>query len=173
VPSFPEGYDFYDMDPFFRDLGNLHTKFLVLESHIRTFLHHHQRLPFLAQDFETIAVGDLLEENPFTKWSHLGSLIDEYNAAVQNDPERVVERDYIVEVRNALAHGRIYRRSVESQPRLLKFSTPDRDTRQVLTEFAETLNPMLLAKWNAIMFMANRRVEEALSSLKVMPSRSA
>jgi hypothetical protein len=150
------------MDPFFRDLGNLQAKFLILESNIRMFLFHQGRWPFM-QAFDTIKVGDLVEANPFTKWSNLPALIDEYNEAVQHDPERVVEGDYIVEVRNALAHGRIYRRSVESQPMLYKFSKkPDKG--KLRTEVVETLDPLKLAGWNGNLFMAIRRVEEALHS---------
>lgn len=156
------GYDFHNMDPFFRDVGDLRTKFLILEYKLRTFLFKKSGMPFM-QDFDTISEGDFVDENPFTNWDTLGTLIDKYNAIVESNQSLVIDRS-IVRIRDALAHGRIYRRSVESQPRLLKFSQVNKTTGKVQTEFAETLDPPTIGKWNLFMFMTIRKVEDAQRS---------
>jgi hypothetical protein len=157
-PTKANEYDFYNMGPFFRDLGNLQTKFLILEYDLRTFLFNRSGKPFI-QDFDTISVGDFVDENPFTNRDSLGTLIDKYNVIVKNAPSAVIHRN-IVKIRDALAHGRVYRRSVESQLRLLKFSQVDKATGKVETDFAETLDPPTLGRWNAYMFMTIRKVED-------------
>jgi len=154
-------YDFYNMDPFFRDLGDLQSKFLSLEFYLRTFLFQHGGTPAM-QNFDSISVGDLVDENAFTSWDSLGILIDKYNQVVQRkDPALVISRG-VVEIRDALAHGRVYRRSVKDPPRLLKFSRVDKTTQKVKTEFAETLTPPTLSKWNLFMFMTLHKVQESL-----------
>ena len=158
MPS--DDYDFHNMDPFFRDLGDLQAKFLSLEYHLRTFLFHHSGLPFM-QDFDSIVAGDFIEENPFTNWDTLGALIDKYNQAVlRKNASLVIDRG-VVDIRDALAHGRFYRRSVKSQPRLLKFSRPDKATGKVRAETVVTLEPATLTKWNAYLFMLVRKVQDA------------
>ncbi|HVZ86438.1 MAG TPA: hypothetical protein VHG72_05690 [Polyangia bacterium] len=47
-------YDLEDMDPFFRDLGDLQAKFMSLEHDLRTFLFLHSGRPFM-QDMESVA----------------------------------------------------------------------------------------------------------------------
>lgn len=153
------GYDFYDMDPFFRDMGALQTKFFTLEYELRTFLFRNEDLPFM-RDFDSIAEGDELDANPFTNRDSLGPLIDKYNAVVKHrDPELVVDRR-VVDIRDAIAHGRVYRRSVEGQLRLLKFSKVGKDGK-VRAEFVETLDRAALGKWNMFLFMTVKRVRDA------------
>jgi hypothetical protein len=157
----PADYDFDDMDPFFRDLGELQAKFMSLEYALRSFLFRDAGLPFM-RDLDSISVGDLIDENPFTNRDSLGPLIDKYNAVVRpKDPSLVIDRS-VVDLRDALAHGRIYRKSVKSQPRLLKFSKKlDKATGKVRTETVETLDPATLQKWNTYLFMAVDKVQRS------------
>ncbi len=155
-------YDYDDMDPFFRDLGELQSKLMLLEYWLRTFLFHDARLAFM-QDFDSISAGDLIDKNPFTSGESLGPLVDKYNAVVRlKDASLVVNAD-VVDLRDWLAHGRLYRRSVKSQPRLLKFSRkPDKATGKVRVEIAETLDPAKLEAWKIYVSMAMDQVQRAL-----------
>jgi hypothetical protein len=161
VPKPAAEYDFDDMDPFFRNLGELQSKFMSLEYWLRTFLFRHAGLPSM-QDFDSISVGDLIEENPFTSRESLRPLIEKYNKVIRlKDPSLVIHRG-VVDLRDSLAHGRIYRKSVKSQPRLLKFSNNlDKATGKVRAETVETLDPATLHRWNTYLFMAVHKVQRA------------
>jgi hypothetical protein len=154
-------YDFEDMDPFFRDLGELQAKLLSLEYLLRTFLFRHAGLPFM-QDFDSISVGDVIDANPFTNYDQLGALIDKYNKAVQPKDASLMIHPDIVDIRHALAHGRLYRKSKESQPRLLKFSDVDKATGKVEATMVQTLDPAKLQAWRIYLSMMERRVFDAL-----------
>jgi len=155
-------YDFNNMDPFFRDLGDLQAKFMSLEYNLRTFLFLHSGRPFM-QDMESVAVGDSFEENEFTNYDTLPKLVAKYNDVVRLKNAALVIHPSIVEIRDALAHGRLYRRFADRQSRLLKFSKPDKATGRVRAETVETLDPATLLRWNTFMFKASRQVWEALA----------
>lgn len=157
-----DGYDYGDMDPFFRDLGELQAKLLSLEYWLRTFLFRHARLPFMP-GLDSIAVGDVIEENPFTNYDQLSALIDKYNEAVRPQHEALVIDPRVIEIRHALAHGRIHRKSKESQPLLLKFSKPEKG--RVYAETVVTLDPVKLRSWRIYLFKMERTVLDAFRIL--------
>lgn len=154
-------YDFDNMDAFFTALGELQSKFMSLEYWLRTFLFRHERWPFM-RGLDSISVGDIVEANPFTNYDPLGVLISKYNGVIRlQDASLVIDRN-VVDVRDALAHGRIYWKTVKSQPRLLKFSKPDKVTGKYRAQTVETLDPAKLAQWNYCLSVAMKRLGKAL-----------
>ena len=154
-------YAFEDMDPFFRDLGEVQSKLMSLEYLLRTFLFRDAGLPFM-QGFDSISVGDVIDANPFTNYDTLKVLIRKYNDAVRLKDAALVVHPSVVDIRDALAHGRVYWKSKESQPRLLKFSPVDDATGKVQTRTAVTLAPAKLEAWRTYISMMERRVFDAL-----------
>ena len=70
--------------------------------------------------------GDFVEENAFTNFDTLGQLIDKYNGIVgARDNTLCVDRD-IVDIRDALAHGRIASESpsLSAPQKLVKYTKP-------------------------------------------------
>jgi hypothetical protein len=70
-----------------------------------------------------MAVGDTVAETPLTDWSSLGVLIDRYNAAMGPKSSLRVSRT-VVDLRDALAHGRMFMASMQDVPILIKFEKP-------------------------------------------------
>jgi len=102
-------------------LGNLHS----LEALLRVFLANLDERDALApgQTFDNLKVGDSVAESPFTNWDTLGALIRKYNAIVQ-DSHRV--DGSLVDLRDALAHGRFWSGSNSFPLQLLRFSRPEK-----------------------------------------------
>lgn len=73
---------------------------------------------------ESLCEGDTVPENAFTNYDTLGQLIIKYNAFVSSRFPNLQINPSLVDLRDALAHGRVAS-SVPSPPlRLLKFGKP-------------------------------------------------
>lgn len=94
-----------------------------------------QRLPYDTFRISKLAAGDELEENALTSWDSLGKLVEKYS--LQNPPEPVPTD--IIDIRDALAHGRIMSVDDKSPLRLVRFSQPCGG--RVKVESAQTLSP--------------------------------
>jgi hypothetical protein len=136
-------------------VGNLHS----LEFSLRAFLFHEKKEPG-GEGFDTMEVGDEVEENSFTNYSQMRQLIREYNVAIGGrDPSLVIPEDEIVELRDALAHGRVYARSKAELFRLLKFSKAHGG--KVTVTVAETMTPEWRERKRRLLFDALERVGKA------------
>jgi len=102
-------------------LGKIVANLQGLELMIRSFLHdtldaqdglHQQPFPL------DVAVGTELPVDHLTNYDPLGRLIDKYNET--NPP---LDK-YLVDLRDALAHGRVMGEIESNHYRLLKFSKP-------------------------------------------------
>ncbi|UVK96093.1 hypothetical protein LOY49_12450 [Pseudomonas atacamensis] len=102
-------------------IGKIVANLQGLELLIRSFLHdtldaqngaHQQPFPL------DVAVGIELPADHLTNYDTLGKLIDKYNEV--NPPIN----KYLVDLRDALAHGRVLGEIESSHYRLLKFSKP-------------------------------------------------
>jgi hypothetical protein len=120
----------------YRDLGHVVGNLLGLEFHLRLFLSEaletSQQPDAKSTDLEGIHEGDWLPCNHLTNSSSLGPLIDEANVklAELGYPERLDPT--LADLRDALAHGRIFSTVSPSGPfRLVKFSRPTNGTVQV------------------------------------------
>ncbi len=106
-------------------------------------------------------VGDKVPEDPFTNYDSLGQLIRKYNAQV-GDPDLSVSED-VVEVRDALAHGRISAWLPEFPLQLLRFAEPQDGTVEI-TQLV-TLTEEWFAEQRRHVFAQAKKVEGARKRL--------
>jgi len=121
-------------------LGRLVGNLQSLEFLLRLFLQKQPSARPLGmapgKDVYSYPVGSWLPENDLTSYDSLGQLIDKYNA----QPHVTQVDRSIVEVRDALAHGRVSGTDDSTQPlRLMKFSRPCAG--RVRVEYNEELSP--------------------------------
>ena len=86
-------------------------------------------------NYASLKRGQILPEDSMTNYDSLGDLIRKYNKLV---PENLRIAKEIVEIRDALAHGRVFSDSQSLPMRLFKFSKPMDG--MVTVTFAVTLN---------------------------------
>ena len=114
-------------DDYQRNLGRLVQNLQALEFVLRAFLVNLSGPgPNYGVDFNAWQVGESVPEDAFTNYDSLGVLIDKFNEAVrQHDDSFVLARRHVVDLRDALAHGRVSSSDPSLSPmRLLKFSPP-------------------------------------------------
>lgn len=80
------------------------------------------------QSFDALVIGDVVGETPFTDYASLGSLIGQFNKLVP-DQRRIDPK--LVDLRDALAHGRVWSLDGNFPLRLLKFDKPSNGTVRV------------------------------------------
>jgi hypothetical protein len=100
-------------------LGNFHG----LEMAIRAFLATRDPRNALddGQEFKSLVAGDTVAETPFTDYSSLGQLIANFNSLVPS--HRRIDPG-LVDLRDALAHGRLWSPTGAFPLHLLKFGKP-------------------------------------------------
>jgi hypothetical protein len=120
------------IDEYFRFMGNLVVNLQSLEFAIRAYLHNEnarskqQRSEFGEKIYD-FKEGDEVEENTFTNYDTLGQLIDKYNKIVElTDSSLCIDKERIVSVRDALAHGRTASESpsADAPQKLIKYDKP-------------------------------------------------
>lgn len=107
-------------------LGRLDSNLAQLEFAIRVALHlqEPEARRMSTEALRALKVGDVLPENFLTDWRTLKMLIGEYNkleavrGGLRVDPA-------IVDLRDALAHGRLSASTLTSEHRLIRFSRPN------------------------------------------------
>jgi hypothetical protein len=77
-----------------------------------------------------LRVGDVLPKDHLSSFDSLTDLIDAYNDRNANDSAQLIDRE-IVDLRNALAHGRILAPAQYAVLVLTRFGKPDRTTGEV------------------------------------------
>jgi hypothetical protein len=119
-------------------LGRLQTALHKLEFGLRSFLFRAEG-PQPAVNLNTVKVGDKVPVTAMTDFASLTELVDRYNAKV--DPRAAIGRD-VVELRNAIAHARIYSSTQQPPFRLVRLAKP-------VGGFAEVVNVVenLDAQW--------------------------
>jgi len=107
-------------------MGKLLVSFQCLEYALRAFLYERRDPPHepLASgtDLDTMTFGDVLPENAITRWDSLTHLIKRYNRAI-SDGQLAVDPS-LVDLRDALAHGRMAASLSERNLALIKFTRP-------------------------------------------------
>jgi len=108
-------------------LGKLLANLQTLEFLLRMYL---QQLPNArpvgipeGEDIYLSAVGSELPESEITSFDSLGQLINKHNQWAKTQEETEIDRS-LVEVRDALAHGRVSAPNPDESLRLLKFNRP-------------------------------------------------
>lgn len=148
------------LDEHARHLGGLLANFQSLEFILRGFLQNSPSarpigIPY-GTDIYSLPVGTDLPESELTSYDSLGQLIEKYNVEIAKLGQPPID-ETLVEIRDALAHGRASTDHPENNLRLLKFSKPDK-ARRVRITFNETLS----SDW----FTAQKkRVLEAIRSV--------
>lgn len=124
-------------------LGRLVGNLQSLELALRAFL---QQLPGARSfglpygtDVYAFPVGSEIPENELTSWDTLGQLLRRFNDEMRRQARPSIEQVGLVELRDALAHGRISADSDGGNLRLLKFSKPRE--RRVRITFNECMTP--------------------------------
>ena len=69
--------------------------------------------------------GEVLAETPFTDYRSLGALIASYNSQLKKDEAKFRVDEVIVDIRDALAHGRILAMEGEEHLVLFRFERPE------------------------------------------------
>ncbi len=107
-------------------IGKLLVSFQCLEYTLRAFLYERRDPPHepLAPgtDLNTMTFGDVVPENAITRWDSLTHLIKRYNRAI-SDGQLAVDLS-LVELRDALTHGRMAASLSERNFALIKFTRP-------------------------------------------------
>lgn len=125
-------------------LGKVVANLLSLEFLLRAYLYEHVSTPsdcdlaFGAQ-LESLSVGDEVTENAFTSFDTLRQLIAAYNTHVADHAAHLRVDERIVNLRDAIAHGRVSAPVEAEHLRLIKFSNPRHGALVVLVN--EELNP--------------------------------
>ena len=122
-------------------LGQIWANFHSLEMALRTFLALRDDRKALkpGQSFATLAVGDEVAENPTTDFASLGQLIERFNKVAP--VERKIDPS-LVDLRDALAPGRVWSVDGSFTLRLLKFDRPQQGISRVT--WASTLTDQWL-----------------------------
>jgi hypothetical protein len=106
-------------------------------------------------DIYAVPVRSELPESEMTSYDSLGELIDKYNTLARDNGLSEIDRG-IVDLRDALAHGRVSAAVPSADLRLLKFSKPKNGKVTV------TFNALLSEDW----FSEQRRITgEAVKSV--------
>jgi hypothetical protein len=107
-------------------VGKLLVSFQCLEYALRAFLYEQRDPPHepLAPgtDLNTMTFGEVVPENAITRWDSLTHLIKRYNRAI-SDGQLAVDPS-LVDLRDALAHGRMAASLSERSFALIKFTRP-------------------------------------------------
>src|SRR5258708_31368257 len=107
-------------------MGKLLLSFQCLEAALRAFVYEQRDPPHepLAPgtDLDTMTFGDVVPENAITRWDSLTHLIKRYNRAI-SDGQLAVDPS-LVDLRDALAHGRMAASLSDRNFRLIKFTPP-------------------------------------------------
>ncbi len=107
-----------------RLIANLHSLELVIRDFLLTDAEGLQASTKHAQDLRRLKVGQSITENQFTNYDDLRALIKKYNKRVEAIAKKLSVDESIMDLRNALAHGRVFSYGPSPPLLLLKFSKP-------------------------------------------------
>jgi hypothetical protein len=126
-----------------KSLGKLVTNFHSLETWVRIALWRASpnKDPFTRLDFEEMPVGTLLPANELVDYSDLGTLLRKFNAQMRAQDKEEIDLS-LVELRDAIAHGRVMATDGGFPLRLFKFSRPDKNG-----DVSVTFNACLTPTW--------------------------
>ena len=133
-----------DFNSYLLSLGKLYGNFHSLEFALRAYLYSRDpTIPFEhGVDLGQLKVGQDVPLNAFTNFDSLGKLISKFNVYMaEHRPSEIIDST-IVDLRDALAHGRVSGATSALPLRLLTFSAPKRDA--VRVTWSEELSPTWL-----------------------------
>lgn len=104
-------------------------------------------------------MGDQVAEDAFTNWDTMRELIAKYNSRIESVDRSLCVDDSVVELRDALAHGRAAALSPSGPMRLLKFTKPKNG--QVEVTFAAQMDKTWFQKYITLTRHQLKKVEAA------------
>ncbi|MGH8319796.1 MAG: hypothetical protein ACREUL_17805 [Steroidobacteraceae bacterium] len=121
-------------------LGRLLSNIIQLEFAVRVALHlqEPEEARMSTEILRSIKVGDLLPGTYLTNWMQLEQLIDDYNARERDRGSTPIDEG-IVELRHALAHGRLTASTLTSEYSLFRFSRANPQSGAVTVERIDVL----------------------------------
>jgi len=111
------------------NMGKLVVNFQSLEFALRAFLVNYEIGSGVSYarsvNPSEMNEGDIVSENAFTNYDTLGQLITKYNAHNKISSAGLTIDVTLVDIRDAIAHGRISSDTPDSIAKLLKFDKPE------------------------------------------------
>ena len=111
------------------NLGKLVANFHSLEFALRAFLWNEEIAsgitPSQSMKLDEVNRGDIVSENAFTNYDTLKKLIKKYNNKRKISATDLMIDKTLVEIRDAIAHGRLSASTPSGSLKLLKFSPPE------------------------------------------------
>ena len=126
-----------NLDNHARLVGSIIGNLLSLEFLLRFSLYKKGEDDGTFAKLHTIQVGDTVIENSLTDYSTLKALIERYNQEVAIPESKPPISLSVVDLRDALAHGRTSTNIIGNDLQILKFSKPQNGFSKVV--FAETM----------------------------------
>ena len=167
-------------------LGKIVAHFQSLEFAIRFFLLDAEARdrrdrgdpPLQTVSYNKLKAGDWVEEDAVTNFDTLGELIEKYNKRISSVDQSLCLDPGIVELRDALAHGRVARSGQSKHMRLLKFDRPrkaptDRSKKQCCVTFAVEMTPTWFERQIGGTLAEIRKVVDAGRKLGINAFRDA
>ena len=144
------------------NLGKLVGNFQSLEFILRAFLTNDEiaqkgPLPESATDMNKMNKGDIVPESAFTNYDTLRQLIKKYNKHPRVLSAGLTIDETLIDIRDAIAHGRVAASTPSSSLRLLKFGKPKNNQVKV------TFSVLMTREWFGEQL---RRVYEAVLKVK-------
>jgi hypothetical protein len=119
-------------------VGKMVSNLASLEFALRTVIYLNETPPSrrspIAKPLTDLRAGDKVDANAITSWDSLRDLVRKYNE--RNPSSRISES--LVELRDALAHGRILTDDPKKDLQLIRFSRPSDG--KVIVEIAQTMS---------------------------------
>lgn len=126
-------------------LGKLVTNLQSLEFLLRGFLstvynlNSNGLIPGMPKNIYDLEVNTIVPENYLTNYYSLGQLIDKYNSYLNGrDTSLSINKQTLVDLRDALAHGRVSGTTPYPPHKILKFDSPKNG--QVRVAFSQTMD---------------------------------
>lgn len=162
-----------DADVHARELGGLVGNLQSLELFIRLYLAQRPGSPVrgvYGDDVIDKPVGTLIEESDMSNYASLKFLIKEFNKCLANSRRLQID-EALVDLRDALAHGRVFSTSNYRDFRLIKFDRPENGYARISYSETMSLSWFLTNKQRVsaaidIVATAYKQQEEAASHFK-------
>ena len=151
------------------NLGKLVGNFQSLEFVLRAFLTNDEiaqrgSLPKSATDMHEMNEGDIVPENAFTNYDTLGQLIEKYNRNPKILSAGLTIDETLVDIRDAIAHGRVSASTPSSSLKLLKFNKPKNN--QIKVTFSVLMTKEWFGEHIKRVYEAALKVSEANDKLQ-------
>lgn len=140
------------------NLGKLVNNMQFLEMLLRACLFEDEITKGISEQVENVIYikGEALPENAYTNWDNLGKLIRKYNGLPVSKGHNIDET--LVDIRDAIAHGRVILFEPSGVIQLVKFDEPDKNG--VKVEFSVAMTEEWVGRQGNRFYEAIRKVDE-------------